>query len=186
VTSEAYGAEGLVAMGVVHPHGLRGELKLVLYHPDSSLDWRGRSVTLARRDGNGPERRLRVKSFRRSGPTALLTFEGVGDRTAAEALDGLEARLPRAELPELGDDEVYLGDLVGLRVVEGERELGVVREVRVYPAASCAVVPVDAGELEIPVHEPYVVEVDLRERVLRVAFVDDLRPEAPGPPDERG
>jgi 16S rRNA processing protein RimM len=164
-------------MGIVHPHGLRGELKVVLHHPESGLDWRGKLVTLRARDGRPDARadaKARVIAFRRAGALAFIRLDGVDDRGAAERLDGLEAALARADLPELGDDEVYLGDLIGLRVVEGERDVGVVSDVRVYPAASCVVIASDTGELELPVHEPYVVEVDLRDGLLRVAHLDDL------------
>lgn len=173
-------------MGVVHPHGLKGELKVVLYHPESDVDWRGLEVVLRSRDPSGvTARRARVDAFRRAGALAFVRLTGIADRTAAEAANGLEIALERKSLPELGEDEVYLGDLVGLRVCEGEREVGVVREIRVYPASSCAVVARSTGgELEVPVCEPYVAEVDLVERVLRVARLTDLvdaqRDEPPG------
>jgi len=173
-------------MGVVHPHGLKGELKVVLYNADSDVDWRGLEVTLRSRK---PEvtrvQKTRVEAFRRSGPLALLRLAGIADRSAAEAVNGLEVTIDRASLPEPEDDEVYLGDLVGLRVCEGPSEVGVVREIRVYPAASCVLVALTAGgELEVPVHEPYVVEVDLRERTLRVAHLADLA-EAPAETPEQ-
>jgi len=92
----------------------------------------------------------------------------------------------RDALPPPEEDEVYLGDLVGLVVTTAGQRIGVVREIRVYPSASCAVVALDpgldaslgvgaeGGALEIPVHEPYVVEVDLRAHALRVALLEDL------------
>ncbi|GAB4213065.1 MAG: ribosome maturation factor RimM [Sandaracinaceae bacterium] len=173
-------------MGVVHPHGLRGELKVILYHPGSDLDWRGRLVTLCPRDARHEGRSVdaaRVLAFRRAGELAILRLEGLADRTAAERFDGFEVCLARADLPDPGDDEIYLGDLVGMRVLDDERDVGEVREVRIYPAASCAVVSTSDGELELPVHEPYVVQVDLRARVIRAAHLDDLAP-GPSQPDD--
>jgi len=169
-------ASELVAMGVVHPHGLKGELKVVLYNAGSDVDWRGLEVTLRSRKPEAPSvKRTRVEAFRRSGPLALLRLAGIADRDGAEAVNGLEVAIERASLPEPAEDEVYLGDLVGLRVREGESDVGVVREIRVYPAASCVLVALTTGgELEVPVHAPYVVEVDLRERTLRVAHLADL------------
>ncbi len=181
------GPTDLVAMGVVHPHGLRGELKVVLHNPASSFDWKGASVVLRPRGpAGGAPRSFRVGRFRRTGPLAMIVLDGVGDRTAAEALDGHEVSVPRGALPPPEEDEVYLGDLVGLVVTTEGQRVGVVREIRVYPSASCAVVALDhaldaslgvgtgGGELEIPIHAPYVVEVDLREHALRVALLEDL------------
>jgi 16S rRNA processing protein RimM len=178
-------------MGVVHPYGLRGELKVVLHHPGSELDWRGLAVTLSPRDARHAGRSpvsAEVVAFRRVGDLAFARLEGLDDRTAAERVDGFEVSIARGDLPELGDDEVYLGDLIGLRVVEGDREVGVVRDVRVYPAASCVLVASEAGELELPVREPYVVEVDLRAGLLRAAHLADLvaAPLAPDDGQEQG
>jgi 16S rRNA processing protein RimM len=55
----------------------------------------------------------------------LLQLAGVGDRTAAEALQGTKVFVRRDELDALDEDEVYLADLPGMmvRTVVGE-ELG--------------------------------------------------------------
>lgn len=58
----------------------------------------------------------------------LLKLAGVADRNAAEALAGASLRADRDWLPEAADDEVYLADLVGCRLVDLHgSELGVVR-----------------------------------------------------------
>lgn len=165
--------EAWVYMGVVHPHGLRGELKVVLENESSTLRWVGLSVRLASRDG-ASERVLRVRAFRRSGALGFVSFEAIADRNAAEAVQGWSISVTRGDLPELGDDEVYLGDLVGLAVEQAGERVGVVERVALYPASSAAVVTIAGREVEIPIHEPYVEQVDLRDRVLRVAHLDDL------------
>ena len=83
----------------------------------------------------------------------ILRVEGVETREAAEALRG-QAIL--AEL-DLGDDEYWAEDLVGLAVVDGDRPVGRVARVRAYP--SCEVLEV--GDLLIPLIDDAVREVDL-------------------------
>lgn len=163
-----------VRMGVVHAHGLRGELKLVLDNESSTLRWVGLSVRVASKDG-ATHSETRITRFRRSGPLGILSLEGVGDRNAAEAIAGSVLSVDRSDLPELGEDEVYLTDLEGLAVEEGGTTIGRVARVEIYPSSSAAVVSIDGQEIEVPLHEPYVVEVDLRARVLRVALLDELR-----------
>ncbi|MFN9812578.1 MAG: ribosome maturation factor RimM [Deltaproteobacteria bacterium] len=160
-------------MGVAHAHGLRGELKVVLDNESSTLRWAGLSARLSPKDGSSA-RELRVVTHRRAGPLAFVTLEGVGDRDAAEALEGHVLSLSRAALPELGDDEVYLADLVGLAVEHGGERLGVVERIEVYPSSSALVVSTADRELEIPIHPPYVEEVDLRARTVRVARLAEL------------
>lgn len=53
----------------------------------------------------------------------LLLLEGITDRNMAEALRGQKILLDRADLPEPGEDEAYLEDLLGCDVLlpEGRR-----------------------------------------------------------------
>src|SRR6185295_16434454 len=56
---------------------------------------------------------------------AVIAFEGVADRNAAEALKGTELFVDRAALPSTDDDEFYHADLIGLEVQDSEgRVLG--------------------------------------------------------------
>ncbi|MBX7192814.1 MAG: ribosome maturation factor RimM [Sandaracinaceae bacterium] len=162
-----------IRMGVVHAYGLRGELKAVLDNESSTLRWVGLSVRLASKDG-ATERALRVASFRRTGGLGFLRLEGVDDRNAAEALEGHTLSVSRDDLPPLGDDEVYLADLVGLPVEHRGERIGTVTRIEIYPSSSAAVVRTNDREIEVPLHPPYVEEVDLRERVVRVAHLEDL------------
>ena len=71
---------------------------------------------------------------------------------------------------------VYVGDLVGLDVHSAGEKIGNVTDVRHYPTASCIVVPTLDGIFEIPVSEPYIVEVAITERVIQVSHLEDLEP----------
>jgi len=78
------------------------------------------------------------------------------DRPAAR---GATLAVPRAELPELPEDEYYAFQLVGLAVEEeGGRELGRVRDVLEYPAND--VLELDSGAA-LPLVEACVRQVDL-------------------------
>jgi 16S rRNA processing protein RimM len=109
---------------------------------------------------------------RRSGTDAkpLLRLEGVGSRAAAEALKGEPILVARELAPPLEEDEWWAEDLVGLRVVDGTREVGVVERVLSLP--SCDVLEV--GELLIPLVSDAVRDVDVSAGVVDVdlAFLD--------------
>lgn len=86
--------------------------------------------------GDAPERAeeravegLRLQPTKR-GTVALVRFGGIAGRDAAELLRGQRVYATEADLPPLGDGEVYLHDLIGLAVVteEGE-EIGTVADV---------------------------------------------------------
>src|SRR5690606_10936889 len=57
-----------------------------------------------------------ITSARANGSTLFARVEGVGDRTAAEQLNGVELYVDRALLPQPEDaDGFYHADLIGLR-----------------------------------------------------------------------
>jgi 16S rRNA processing protein RimM len=116
----------------------------------------------------------------------LCHLEGVGDRTAAEALKGVRLHVPRAALPPPEDeDEYYHADLVGLAVdlADGTR-LGLVRAVHDFGAGDMLEVAAAAGEggrpLMIPFTRAAVPVVDLTGgRVVVAALPGLLDPPAP-------
>jgi hypothetical protein len=70
----------------------------------------------------------------------------VGDRDAAEALRGYVLEVPGSELPDLGDDEFYPFDLIGLEVRdESGVRWGRVTDAVETPAHALLVVLSDAG-----------------------------------------
>ena len=48
----------------------------------------------------------------------LASVEGIGDKDAADALKGTKLYIPRGDMPELSDDEVYLSDLIGMECID--------------------------------------------------------------------
>jgi 16S rRNA processing protein RimM len=96
---------------------------------------------------------------RRAGTDAkpVLRLADVSTREAIEALRGEPLWVARADAPPLEEGEYWAADLVGLSVVDGEREVGRVDRVRSLP--SCEVLEV--GELLIPLVGDAVRDVDL-------------------------
>ncbi len=100
----------------------------------------------------------------------ILRLEGCQSREDAERLRGRELRVPRREAPALGEDEWWVEELVGCRVVDGDRQVGVVKAVRALP--SCDVLEVD--HLLVPLVRAAVRSVDVEARSIDVdlGFLD--------------
>jgi 16S rRNA processing protein RimM len=137
-------------------HGLRGEVAVTF-----STDRPERTVPgaqLVAVTDRGVERDLVVAASRPHQGRWLIRFEGVGDRTAAEALRG--CTLHADELAGAGD-ELWVHELVGATVVDaGGVTIGRVAAVEANPAHDLLVL--ESGTL-VPV--TFVVEHD-RERVV--------------------
>ncbi len=168
-------SDDLVVIGRLNrPHGIRGALRARPSGPNLVRLAVGERVD-ATRDGT-TIRTLTLASRGGTGDALILTFEGVTDRTSAEALAGAELAIPRARLIPTEPDTFYVRSLIGCAVVSGSTTLGVVIEVTPGPANDILVVhPEGGGEaLLLPFTEDGVPEVDLEGRrlVVRAGLID--------------
>ena len=100
--------------------GLKGEVRAKIF--TATPDALPRYGALHTRDG----RKFVITAFRSAKQgEAVIAFEGVRDRNAAEALKGTELFVDRAALPETEAEEFYHADLIGLEARDHEgRMLG--------------------------------------------------------------
>jgi len=186
------GPQDWLAGGVVgRPHGLDGSFHVL--SPRPVLLALGTTVRAAGRDAE-------VVRLAGTDDRPIVRLAGVDTREAADALRGTELLVPRSVAPPLEDDEWWAEDLVGCRVVDGDRALG--RVVRLMPLPSCEVLEVapeggggpggsgsgGSGSGERPPAAPFLVplvrdavrRVDVAAKLIDVdvAFLGDTVPEA--------
>ena len=122
---------------------------------------------------------------------AVIAFEGVSDRNAAEALKGTELFVKRAALPETAADEFYHADLIGLEAFDSEgRLMGRVSAIHNFGASDViAIARSDGDEVLLAFTAETVPEIDVaggriepsRCRKKTTEGVDPCRDDA-GPP----
>ena len=121
-------------------HGVKGELRLKLF--SDSVE------SLSRHDKlcvGGVERRL--LSVRAAGKGAVARFEGVSERSAAEALRGSLVEIDRAALPPLDEGEYYHADLIGLPAIDaGGKAVGTVVAIENYGAGDLLEIELTDGK----------------------------------------
>ena len=134
---------------VAGAHGVKGELRLKLF--SDSVESLARHSRLY-----VGEHELTLKDIKDGGKTAIARFEGVSDRTAAEALRGQLVEIDRDALPPLEEGEYYHADIIGLSCVdEGSRPLGIVVSVENFGAGDLLEVERPDGKRSlIPFREP--------------------------------
>jgi 16S rRNA processing protein RimM len=165
----------LVVLGVVtRPHGIRGEVRVHRFNPESTLLCELGRATLRGKDG--AERDVKILRAKRAGDADVLAIEGVASKEAAEALRGSEIGVAKHALPRLPEGELYHSDLVGLRATVEGRDIGEVIGVETYPSSVAMRVRTDRGTIEVPVLEPYVVRLDPGARTIELAHLDDFDP----------
>jgi 16S rRNA processing protein RimM len=140
-------------------HGIRGEVVIHAY-----------TVTPESIGAYGPvfdkagTRSFEVASARATPKGVVARLKGVGDRTAAEALKGVELYVNRDRLPAAAEGEFYHADLIGLAAVAPEgMQIGEIVAVQNFGAGDLLEIRLAAsGKIElVPFTEAVVPEIDI-------------------------
>lgn len=149
-----------IAVGeIVGAHALRGLLRVRPYQmPAPSLGAGGRVIV----EQAGRHRQAAIRSVAPHGRNLLLiAFDGIDDRTAAEALVGARLLVPTTDLPQLGEDEFYHHELVGFRIeTDAGEPLGEITETLSTGLNDVWVVHGGTREHLIPVIADVVLNID--------------------------
>jgi 16S rRNA processing protein RimM len=150
---------------VARAHGNRGQ---VIVNPETDfLEARFRPGAVLRVMRGGIVEALRVTEVRFQRGRPIVAFEGVATMNEAEAMAGLELRVPSADLEPLPQGVFYRHDLVGCRVetVSGS-VVGEVSAVEGDYGASRLVLRRPDGEVLIPLAAHICVRVDTASRLI--------------------
>jgi 16S rRNA processing protein RimM len=163
-------------------HGIRGEVvvEAITDAPDAVFA-PGRRVFAGSATGDiSPSRQeLHVRSVRPFNEGMLVGFDEVPERNAAELWRGRYLLLPADEVPAPADDEVFLHDLIGMRVdLESGEVVGTVEELYELPQGLALDVrrtePRDAETVLLLYDDNTIASVDKDARVIVVTPPEGL------------
>lgn len=162
------GAKRILLGRIAGAHGIRGE---VIIHAFTAAPG-----GIA---GYGPlcdaagARTFTIEKARATPKGVVARLKGVLDRTAAEALKGIELYVSRDRLPPASTDEYYHADLVGMIAVDaGGNRIGEIVAVQNYGAGDLLEVRLTGlsrTEL-VPFTDACVPEVDMAQHRVLIAF----------------
>jgi len=110
--ASAYGIKGWVK---VQPHSAQAEVLL-----SARQWWLSESARATDAVDAAQAQPVAVLAARPQGSAVVAQFQGIADRTQAEALRGKAVWLPRSAFPPPDDDEYYWIDLIGCLVYGGQ------------------------------------------------------------------
>lgn len=160
-------------------HGIRGELvvELLTDEPDAIFA-SGRRVFAGDRHGSltsgaAELRVLRATPFKGG---LIVAFEGIPDKTAADTWRDRYLLVPESEVAPPGEDELFIHDLVGMRVVRtGGEHVGEIIEVFELPQGLVIDVRRQNGRtVLLPFNDSAVTDVDSDRRVVVIDPVEGL------------
>lgn len=168
----------LVVARIGRAHGIKGEVTVEVRTDEPELRLGPGAVLATDPASTGP---LTIETGRVHSGRLLLRFEGVRDRTGAEALRNtlLIAEVDPEELPE-DEDEYYDHQLMDLDIVTKDGvEVGRITEISHLPSQDLFIVErPDGSEVMIPFVEAIVTEIDLEEQRAIIdpppGLIDDL------------
>jgi 16S rRNA processing protein RimM len=127
------------------------------------------------KDGNGPRRELKIEELWPHKGHLVLRFEGIDSISDAETLIGNELQVPASERSKLEPGWVYVSDLVGCVVFDGNREVGLVQDVQFGAGeAPLLIVKAGANQYEIPYAEAYLKSTDFERKKVSMMLPEGM------------
>ena len=117
--------------------GLRGEVRVTLYSPDSANLKEGKVLLLkhagktAGAAGSPREVEAKCTGVRLQKDRPVIRLEGITDRNMADELRGMEVFIREDQLEKLPEGQHYVRDIIGYKVIDlaSGKEVGVLRDV---------------------------------------------------------
>ena len=165
-------SDELIIVGRVRKaHGVRGDVVVepITDDPDGVFA-RGRRLVAGTVTGDPTKERreLRIASAHPFKGGFIVHFDEIDDRSVADTWHDRYLLAPASELEPLGDDEVYVHDLLGMRVeLESGETVGTVEELYELPQGLTLDVRRDKGTVLVP-YDRVVTSVDREGRVIRI------------------
>ncbi len=168
---EAPETEWVSVARITGTHGRRGEVAAELLTDFPERFQSGGEFWIT---GAGPPRHCELESHAFHKGRVLLKFRGVDSISQAEELRAGLVQVPRSRRHPLPPRSVYVADLIGCAVLEGERLLGTVTGWEETGAVPLLQVRSSQGEILIPFAEEICGLPDLERKEIRVRLPEGL------------
>ena len=166
--------EDMLRVGVISStHGVRGEVKVF---PTTDDPARFEDLETVFLDTGREKLELEITGVKFFKNMVILKFKGYDNINDIEKYRGKDLWITREQAVPLGEDENFVGDLIGLQVVTDEGEtLGTMKDVMFTGANDVYVVErEDKKELLLPAIKDCILDVDLENGVMTVHVLDGL------------
>ena len=166
--------EDFLKVGVITTtHGVRGEVKV---YPTTDEPERFLELDHVLLDTGKEFRDLEIKNVRFFKNLVILKFEGIDNINDIEKYKGHDLWIPREEGQELDEDEYYIADLLGLRVIlDDGTEFGTLKNVMETGANDVYIIDTNAhGEVLVPAIRECIQDIDLEKNTMTIHLMKGL------------
>ena len=166
--------EDFLKVGVITTtHGVRGEVKV---YPTTDEPERFLELDHVLLDTGKEFRDLEIKNVRFFKNLVILKFKGIDNINDIEKYKGHDLWIPREEGQELDEDEYYIADLLGLRVIlDDGAEFGTLKNVMETGANDVYIIDTNAhGEVLVPAIRECIQDIDLEKNTMTIHLMKGL------------
>ena len=166
--------EDFLKVGVITTtHGVRGEVKV---YPTTDKPERFLELDHVLLDTGKEFRDLEIKNVRFFKNLVILKFKGIDNINDIEKYKGHDLWIPREEGQELDEDEYYIADLLGLRVIlDDGTEFGTLKNVMETGANDVYIIDTNAhGEVLVPAIRECIQDIDLEKNTMTIHLMKGL------------
>ena len=158
---------------ITSPHGVHGEVNVFPTTDDPKRFLDLKKIYL---DTKKELIECEIKSVKFFKNMVILSFNGMDDRNAIEKYRQCDLLIDREDAMELGEDEYFICDLIGLDIIdEDDKKIGVLKDVMTSAANDVYVVEkTDGEELLIPAIRDCILDTKLEEGYIRVHLLPGL------------
>ena len=165
--------EQYLKVGVISStHGIRGEVKVFPTTDSPERFETLKNVILETGKQQIPLEIAGIKYFKQF---VIVKFKGIDNINDIEKYRGMELYVSREDAVELEDDEFYIADLIGMKVVTEDGDLGVLKDIMETGANDVYIIDTEKyGELLLPAIHDCILDVDVENNVMTVHLLDGL------------
>ena len=158
---------------ITSPHGVHGEVNVFPTTDDPKRFLDLKKIYL---DTKKELIECEIKSVKFFKNMVILSFNGIDDRNAIEKYRQCDLLIDREDAMELGEDEYFICDLIGLDIIDEDgKKIGVLKDVMTSAANDVYVVEKnDDEELLIPAIRDCILDTNLEEGYIRVHLLPGL------------
>lgn len=152
------------------PHGLKGEVVVwALTDEPSEVLVAGRTLVPIDEDGSPTGEPVVIERSRPYHRQWLVKFAGIDDRDALEQWRQQAFGVASSELRAPEQDELYVHEVPGTRILVGEQEIGVAQGLMDLPGGGrLLVLEVEGKEVLVPFQKPIVKRIDRAARLIEL------------------
>ena len=165
--------EQYLKVGVISStHGIRGEVKVF---PTTDSPERFETIKNVILETGKQQIPLEIAGIKYFKQFVIVKFKGIDNINDIEKYRGMELYVSREDAVELEDDEFYIADLIGMKVVTEDGDLGVLKDIMETGANDVYIIDTEKyGELLLPAIHDCILDVDVENNVMIVHLLDGL------------